>query len=301
MKRITTILLLLLALGASAQTLPLLYNPTDPRAMALGGAGVAMDADAWAADANLAASALSPRTFAAGVAYDHWAPSLLPDSRVSFSGWYRAGAFAFGLSGKGSFAQAAEYYGPAGEPLGSASPRDLALALGAAWRPVPGIAFAVNARVVSSALDQQRAGTAFCADIALQYADGPVRAGISASNLGTAIRYGDASYPLPARIRGGASYNNLWIDATLEAEYLSQAGMMATVGIEGRPLEQAGQPRSWLALRAAFHYGPADRGLPSFGSAGIGLYFSGLSVDLAVLFGSPALGGSLCAGLSYSF
>ena len=302
MKRTTTILLLLLlALGARAQTLPLLYNPTDPRSMAMGGAGVALDANAWAADANLAAAALSTQTFAAGVAYDYWAPTPLPDQRVAMGGWYRSGALAFGLSGRGSYARPTEGAGPAGEPLAGFAPYDLALALGAAWMAVPGLAFSASARIVSSALAENLTGTAFCADIALQYASGPVRAGIAAANLGGNIRFGEVATPLPALVRGGVTYTSLWADVTGEVTYLAQAGLMATAGVEARPLEQAGQPRSWLALRAAYHYGPADRGLPAFGSAGIGLYFSGLTIDLAVLFGSPTLGSSLSAGLSYSF
>lgn len=295
------ILLVSLPAGLGAQTLPFLYNPTDARSAALGGAGVALRADAWAADANLAAAALGRETFAAGLSYSYWMPNLLPDNRLSFGGWYRSGAFAFGLSAKGSFSQAANLYGPEGEPLESVSPRDFSMALGAAWMPVPGLALSLTGRFVSSVPGEPVRGTAFCADLSLQYAYGPVRAGFSASNLSGPIRYGDTSYPFPARIRGGATYNNLWVDVTLEAEYLAQAGMMATVGIEGRPLEQVGQPRSWLALRAAYHYGPADRGLPAFASAGIGLYFSGLELDLAVLFASPVLTGTLSAGLSYSF
>ena len=302
MKKFLLILLpLVLPLALGAQTLPFLYNPTDARSMALGGAGVALEADAWAADANLAAAALSAKTFTVGLAYDRWAPQLLPDNRLSMGGWYRTGSLAFGLSGKGSFAPQAEGVGPAGQPLESFSPRDLSLALGVAWTPVPGLAFSATARIVSSALDANTTGTAFCADLALQYASGPVRAGISAANLGAPIRYGEKSYTLPAIVRGGAAYTNPWVDATLETAYLAQAGLTATVGVEGRPLAQAGAQGSWLALRAAYHYGPADRGLPSFGSCGIGLSFSGLAIDLAVLFASPVLGGSLCAGLSYAF
>ncbi len=295
------IFLLLVLPLAKAQTVPLLYNPTDTRAMALGGAGVALGADAWAADKNLAAAALSAQTFAGGFSYDYWAPNLEPDQRLALGGWYRSGAFAFGLSAKGSFAQPAAMTGPAGEPLDSFSPYDFSVALGGAWMAVPGLAFSASARIVTSALGPQASATAVAADLGLQYAYGPVRAGFAVANVGSPLRYGDTACPLPALVRGGASYNNLWVDATLELDYLAQAGLMATVAVEGRPLEQVGQPRSWLTLRAAYHYGPADRGLPSFGSAGIGIWFSDVEIDFSVLFASPALGGSLCAGVSYSF
>ena len=172
MRKIALVLTVLsaLSLPLRAQTLPLLYNPTNPRAMALGGADVALGADAWAVDGNFAAAALSVSSFALGAAYDRWAPVLGADNRFNLGGWYRSEALAFGLSAKGSFAQETSLSGPAGEPLGSFAPRDLAFALGGAWMAVPGLAFSATARVVSSKLDTQTSGTAFCADLAIQYA-----------------------------------------------------------------------------------------------------------------------------------
>ena len=302
--RKTVLLLLILAalpLSGRAQTLPLLYNPANPRALALGGADLALGADAWAVDGNFAAAALSDSQFALGAAYERWAPQLGADNRFDLGGWYRSESLAFGLSAKGSFAQATELSGPAGEPLGSVVPRDLAFALGGAWMAVPGLAFSATARVVSSKLDAQTAGTAFCADLGLQYASGAFAAGVSATNLGASIRYGEQTWPLPSLVKGGVAYRSLWADVSAELDYLARCGVMAGIGVEARPLEQPGQPHSWLILRAAYHYGPADKGLPAFGAAGIGLLFEGVELDVSVLFASPALNGSLSAGLSYSF
>lgn len=166
---------------------------------------------------------------------------------------------------------------------------------------VPGLAFSATARVVSSKLDAQTAGTAFCADLGLQYASGAFAAGVSATNLGASIRYGEQKYPLPSLVKGGVGYRSLWADVSAELDYLAQCGVMAGIAVEARPLEQPGEPPSWLILRAAYHYGPADKGLPAFGAAGIGLLFEGVELDVSVLFASPALNGSLSAGLSYSF
>lgn len=303
MRKTVSLLLILFALSLSgrAQTLPLLYNPANPRAMALGGADLALGADAWAVDGNFAAAALSDSQFAMGAAYDRWAPELGADNRFNLGGWYRSEALAFGLSAKGSFAQETNLSGPAGEPLGSFSPRDLAFALGGAWMAVPGLAFSATARVVSSRLDAQTSGTAFCADLAIQYASGALAAGVSATNLGASIRYGEQAWPLPSLVKGGVAYRSLWVDVCAELDYLARSGVMAGLGIEARPLEQPGEPRSWLILRAAYHYGPADKGLPAFGAAGIGLLFEGVELDFGVLFASPELGKSLSAGLSYSF
>ena len=304
MKKLLSLILALplLAPALRAQALPLLYNPTDARSLALGGTGIAWRDGAASVDQNLSAAALSARSFAAGLSYAHWAPSIGADSRFSMGSWYRSGTVAFGLSAKGSFARPATLYGAAGEPGEEFAPYDLAVALGAAWKAAPGLAVSANARVVSSSLGEQATGTSVCADLAAQYASGPFRAGLGLSNLGAAIRYGSSSYPLPLLARGGFTYNNPWVDATLELDYLARAGLMAGIGVEARPLEKPGQAgASWLALRAGYHYGPADKGLPSFGSVGIGLEFSGLAIDFAYLFAHPALGGSLSAGLSYSF
>ena len=300
-KTVLLLLILCISLSGRAQTLPLLYNPANPRALALGGADLVLGADAWAVDGNFAAAALSDSQFAMGAAYERWAPELGADNRFNLGGWYRSDALAFGLSAKGSFAQAANLSGPSGEPLGSVVPRDLAFALGGAWMAVPGLAFSATARVVSSKLDAQTSGTAFCADLAIQYASGPLAAGVSATNLGASIRYDGQAWSLPSLVKGGVAYRSLWADVSAELDYLAHCGVMAGIGVEARPLEQPGEPRSWLILRAAYHYGPADKGLPAFGAAGIGLLFEGVELDFGVLFASPELGKSLSAGLSYSF
>lgn len=54
-------------------------------------------------------------------------------------------------------------------------------------------------------------------------------------------------------------------------------------------------------LRAGYHYGTQDKGLPSFASAGLGLKFAGVELNAAYLFASEALGGTMTFGLGYSF
>lgn len=54
-------------------------------------------------------------------------------------------------------------------------------------------------------------------------------------------------------------------------------------------------------LRAGYHYGTRDKGLPSFASTGLGLKFAGVELNAAYLFASEALGGTMTFGLGYSF
>ena len=295
MRRVLLILTIVLApqlLGA--QVLPILFSPADARSASLGGAGVALNADAWATDNNLAAAALSDKNFAAGVAYGRWAPKLSADNRFSLGSWYRSNRLAFGLSVKGVIAPEITGMSATGEPLTPFSPTDFSAALGAGWCLAPGFAVSADARFVHPVLAPDTRRMTVCGDVAISYASKSFRAGLSANNLGGHISYGDSDYALPTLIKAGLSYTHPVFMLTAEADYLFRSGLMASVGAEVRPV-------SLLALRAGFHYGAADKGLPSFGSCGIGLDLHGFSLNAAYLFGSPALGNSLSVGLAYSF
>ncbi len=59
--------------------------------------------------------------------------------------------------------------------------------------------------------------------------------------------------------------------------------------------------KNFIFLRAGYHYGSKDKGLPSFASAGLGVKFAGVQLNAAYLLASETLGGSLMIGLGYSF
>ena len=296
MKRLLILsILILLPVFAGAQSLPLLYCPTDARSAAMGGAGVALsDADAFALDNNFAAADLSNDVFAIGATYNRWAPQPSPDTRFAAGGWFRSNRFAIGLSAKGSFSQPYDIVSPYGETKGSFQPNDYSFALGAAWRPVPGFALSATGRMVSSALSEEATGVAFCADLGLMYYYQGLSFGLTACNIGGKIRYGDNAYALPTLIRGGFAYSFTTVDISAELDYLAGAGVMGGAGVEYWPF-------SVCCLRAGYHFGAEDKGLPSFGSAGLGIFVNGFGLDVTALFASPALGGSILAGVSYRF
>jgi len=286
--------LLFLSAALGAQSLPLLYNPGDPHSAALGGASVALEADAWALEHNFAAAALNPDQFAIGAAYGYWAPKPSADNRFSAGGWYRTGTFAVGLSAKGSFAQPYQAVTEFGEVKDKFSPIDYALSLGAAWSPAPGFALSATARMASSALSPEVTGAAFCADLSAMYSADAFTVGLSAFNLGGKIRYGDNAYALPTLVKGGLRYALTEFEATAEVDYLVGAGVMAGVGVEYWPF-------AVFVLRGGYHYGAADKGLPSFASLGAGLLLEGFGLDFSILLASPTLTGSAHLGISYRF
>ena len=283
-----------LSVALSAQALPFLYSPGDPHATALGGASVALGADTWAMEHNFAAAALAPELFSIGAAYGHWAPEFGPDNRFSAGGWYHSGGFAVGLSAKGSFSRPYHVTSPEGEVTGVFSPGDYALALGAAWSPAPGFAFSATARLVSFALSEEIAGASVCTDLSAMYCTGPVTLGLSAYNLGGKAHYGDNAYPLPALVKGGVRYATLNFEATGEVDYLAGAGVMGSLGVEYWPF-------AILSMRGGYHFGAADKGLPSFASLGLGLLLEGFGLDVSVLLASPVLAGTVNLGVSYRF
>ena len=283
-----------LTFAAGAQPLPILFNPGDPHSAALGGTGVALEADAWALEHNFAAAALTRDVFAIGAAYGYWAPGAGADNRFSAGGWYRTGPFAFGLSAKGSFARPYETVTPYGELKGRFSPADYALSIGAAWSPAPGFALSATGRMVSSGLSEEITGAAFCADLSAMYSVDAFTVGVSAFNLGGMIRYGDNAYALPTLIKGGLRYATETFGATGEVDYLMGAGVMGGLGVEYWPF-------SIFALRGGYHFGAADKGLPSFASLGLGIFVEGFGLDLSVLLASPTLAGSFNIGISYRF
>ena len=135
---------------------------------------------------------------------------------------------------------------------------------------------------------------AFCADLSAIYNVEGFSFGLSAFNLGGKIRYGDNAYTLPTLVKGGLRYATLDFEATGELDYLAGAGVMGGLGVEYWPF-------ACLALRGGYHFGAADKGLPSFASLGLGLLLEGFGMDVSVLLASPTLAGSVNVGISYAF
>ena len=298
MKKLFAFLLLaVLALSARAQSLPSLYTPLDTRSMALGGAGAALDAGAMASSTNFAATALDNRNLCIGFVYGQWAPVPEPDHLGGIGGWYRDGRVSFGLAATGAFHPAIEMTDISGRPLGNNySPVDITLAASGAFLVVPGLGLSATARLISSSLEENASGTAFSFDLDASLAFGGFQGDVGVANLGSPIRYsqdgnGDA---LPSLARAALAWNGRFLSITAQADYLFRYSLSAGAGLECRPLE-------WLSLRAGYHYGAVDWGIPSYAAAGLGLHFLGLSLDFAAAFASAELGGSFNAGLSYSF
>ena len=296
MRKIFTIIVSMsFALAASAQALPSLLVGSDPAAFATGGSALARGADAFAVDNNAAAMSLSSRSFSVAASYGMWAPNTASNTLAGLGVFYKLNdKMALGFTGRMLKDKPYDITSAGGQVTGSFAPSDLLAGLGFSYAVADGISIGVTGRFTSSTLSPDLKGTAIGADITAMYAKNGISAAAGLCNLGTPVNYGAGPYAQPMMVRAGGAYSAAGLTASVEADYLFSGALMAGLGLEYCVADIA-------FLRAGYHYGDAAKALASYASLGLGLQFSGLSLDLAFLTASETLGNSLVFGLGYSF
>ena len=301
-KRIKSIsaAVLISAATLSAQNVPSMVTGCDPALMAMAGAAVAAAPDAYAAENNAAAISLSGNTMDIAAAYGLWQPEYAHSTIMGFGGYYRINdRMGIGLSGK--FFKDREVYltSPAGAPMGTYTPSEKVAGLGFSYKVTDGLSAGVNVRFVSSDIAENVSGSSVGADISAAYRNGPVRAGLAVCNLGPAIKYDKASSSLPSLAKLGGAYSAVVggrssIDVSAEADLFFAGGFMAGAGLQYSYSDM-------VFARAGYHYGDAEKAIPSFASLGLGVKFAGVHLDAAYLLGNEVTGGTYVIGLGYGF
>ncbi len=108
--------------------------------------------------------------------------------------------------------------------------------IGFAFRIIPGLAVSANVHYLSSDLGTEQKGNAYSADIGLMYAVRRLKAGLTATHLGSKMDYGYGAYGA-ASINAGLSYrfefgNNHAISPVVK--YLTACLRTAGVLLQGR-------------------------------------------------------------------
>lgn len=286
-------------LYSGAQTVPSLITCYGAAESGYAGASVASGASAYAVDVNPAAMSLHEGTMAVGASYGIWQPDAASDKLIGAGGFARVGKkFAVGagfklfsqpsyevVSGNGIYSQVD----------GTFTPKDISVSLGASYLIGGGLSAGITARYVSSSLSGDAKASSVMADVALTYSSAGLRAAVAVANLGGGLKYAEKSYDLPALAKAGVSYDIVRnLSAMAEVDYLFEGAVMASVGGEYRI-------KDIVTARLGYHYGDDAKAIPSYASAGLGLKWSGVSVDAAYLFASESLGGSMLFTLGYSF
>lgn len=286
MKKFLILIGLFHAMLAGAHTLPFLYLPADPAALS-GDASPAANV----ADNHAALASLAPARLSAGVSFLSWNGD---DRLLSAAGHWRRNHWGVHLSWRYFRQESFEEYDTWAAPTGRFTPEDLSVGLGASYRLTDHLAAAVTARYISSSLASTASDRTFGADVGVAYDGGLVRVSLACCNIGPSVNYAGSDCRQPTLLKGGAEVRKGAFSAGAEGSYVFDAGPMAGVGAQYLIARTA-------AVRAAYHWGDATETLPSYATAGLGLYLGGWRLDVSCLFGSDTLDDTMQAGVSFTF
>ena len=283
---------------ASAQSSSMGFLNVNPDAAvaAMAGAGVGLQADAYAIDNNIAAAALSSSRMDIEAGYGIWQPNASKADIISAAGFCRIGEkFALAASFKNFTEQ--EYFitSSTGRQSSTFTPKEMSVALGASFRVSKNFALGVDAKYAVSTIAESAKASTVAFDVAASFSKNGLTAGLSVCNLGGKVNYGgSSSYSLPTVARLGASYSTAFgLNAGAEFDYAFSGGLMCGAGVEYWIKEI-------IALRAGYHYGGQEV-IPSYASLGLGADIKGVKLNFAYLLASDTIGGSLMLTLGYAF
>lgn len=299
MKKLLSILIFAaVAQAANAQVLPSLLVNTDAAAQGVAGVSL-LGSQTLSIQGYAASAALMEGTAAAGVNYASWAPGTASDRVLDASASVLLKEkFFISLEYKNFGQQAYEVTGSTGavnQITPSFTPKESSFAFAAGYRVKPGLSAGLTVRSTSSSLAKDVKASALGIDLSAVYVKRKLQAGMAVCNLGGKVNYGSGDYSQPTLFKAGAAFEVIeGLKAAAEASLLFEGAFGASVGAE---YCYAGMAFG----RAGYHIGNKELGIPSYASVGSGGKVAGVSLNIAYLFASETIGGSLIAGLSYSF
>lgn len=299
---IISAILILAAAQLSAQSLSYLNVSNDARTLSMGGASVAVSPNAYALENNAAAMAMYDGTLDIAASFGNWQPQYSDIKMPSLGAYFKIGnKLAVGVSGRYLMEKPYTMVSSVGATLGTYTPVDFYVGVGVAYKVVDFLSIGINAKYISSQLAEDVSGKSFAGDISLMFKKNGFGAGLSVNNLGQKVKYGSSSYSLPTMAKLGFAYESslseaFALTATAEAGYLFAGGFSAGVGVDLKFV-------NIVSVRAGYHYGDAQKAVPSYASAGLGIDIIGINLSGSYLLGgkdSP-LKNSFCATLGYRF
>lgn len=304
MKRIIflNIFLAFATVSVSAQSFPSLLVGSDAAGFSIGSATVAGAPGAYSLENNVAGMSFINGRMSAGASFGMWQPSYGNDKVIGASAAVKATKrLAFGAAFK-YFAQPSyEITTDSGTASreGSFRPSEFNVTVGGSFAVTSYLSVGLAARMLHSSLATNVSANVFGADLGIYFRMKGLSAGLSVNNLGTKAKFENNSYVQPMMAKLGVGYTRAFdkhaLSATAETDILFAGAVMAGAGIEY-------SFRDLLFVRGGYHYGaPHKAVVPSYGSAGLGVKFFGISLDAAYLFGSEILKNSFCLSLGYEF
>lgn len=292
MNRISIILAVcLFPLAAAAQNpvseaLPFTQLDFSPASIGMGGTKVS----------SVATVPLSGIELAGGLSYQSYLPAISP---TSYFGGGIAGTFedlGYSLSfvrgtGEKVFVldDIVDHYDPA----------EMLVSAGLSYVFLDFLSLGVNVYYGKEQTMANHFNSAFAADVFVAGKLGGLDFAAGANALGQKVKSentGDFSLPSALTLAAGYAYE-------LMEDHLLTARAKVDSYFSGALAAGAGVEYCWsgmLSARAGYHYG-GDSIIPSYASAGLGLRYSGITLDAAYLFASDVLGGSFAISAGVRF
>ena len=285
LKIVAAAALLALSTSLKAQVLNTLVREVDPAAAGLAGAGVAMQANAYALDNNPAEMSLSASKISLAAGYAVLQPSSVKMGALSFSSLFKLSEkLAMGAAIKRGAYSPYPITSEEGRSTAEFTPSELSLSLGGSYLILKGLSAGVKLNYASIGLSPDAKYNVFSGDLGLTYATESLTVAANARNLGSQLM----------DLRAGASYALSSLTAYAQGEYLAGAGLMGALGLQYAF-------KDLIFVRAGGHLGNAEKAIPSYASLGLGAKFKGITFDAAVLLGTKSETGTLLFSAGYSF
>jgi hypothetical protein len=283
----TSIVILTFCITMSyGQGVPFLNYFSDARLAAMGNAGYGLSSP-FAVQRNTAAmmSDYTPETELAASCL-LWQPQAANSVLINAAGYTKLKNMGFAAGIRRHTLDIVERTDEQGNALGTFTPSEYALEIGAGYKISTNIAVGTNLHYVSSDLGGVKKASAIVADVSMLFSLKNLSAGLGCSSLGFQINYGYSDYELPTRVQAGVAYRFSDKDkhsvtgvADAACQISAYNGAAGGIGVEYTY-------NNLISLRTGYHFESEVIGA-SYATIGCGARLSGFFIDLAYM---PASG-----------
>lgn len=272
------------AFSTKAQTGAFLNVPSTARELAMGGVNAGSDAETVFVDDKIMAD----------ISYKMWSPKGTGSSLINADVACRLGKLAILADGGVNTYNPYVVYDGFGIETGAYTPNEMALAVGAAYKVIPGLGISVMAKYVGTNLAPEAKNAAFCADVNAAYQFRSLSVGVSGANIGSST--------LPMLVEAGAR-NTFSFGKALKLGVGADVGFLthgknnavtASAGIDIKIIEM-------ISVMAGYHFSTNTSFEPSYVSAGLGVDIAMIKISAACLIGNPYIGNTLGFSLGVAF
>ena len=295
------IFLTLAPLSLGAQALPFTAADYNPATLAKGGASLTETSSvAYSAFANPAAIAFYDGKVDASAGYTSWQPGSVKTSVISVGGTFKFGD-KFGIATGLAYEGYPEYIitDLTGYENGTFKPTSMQLGVGFSYKIIPCLSIGANIGYATETLAEGSTYGAIDADVYAMVKFDGFKATLGVSELGGKVTSASGTaFSIPSAANLGVGYSlqageKHGIDFNADAQYYFKGGIAAAIGASYAY-------NDLVFVRAGYRYG-GKTVIPSFASAGVGVKFYGVKLDLAYVLGSSAMANTLALSLGYAF